>query len=172
MAEQVVPDGLLHALGHHDHVPVVGVSAQRAHQEEAAHHDQGPHQAGEVRVRRAQQGGDIVVDQAAQEQGAGHVGDGADQDAQHHQDEADLVLPRDIAHQPADDVAPLAGRSGAGVDLLTAHRRCLPSPGTHRSHGRCRRFSAAPRGCPWPRCCRRPSPGSCRRPRWRTPAGR
>ena len=172
MAEQVVPDGLLHALGHHDHVPVIGVRAQGAHQEQAAHHHQGPHQAGEVRVRRPQQGGDIVVDQAAQEQRARHVGDGADQDAHQDDGEAGLILPLDIAHQAADDVPALTGDSVSAVDLLTAHRHCLPSPGTHRSHGRYHRFSEAPHGCPWPRWRRRPSPGSCRRPRWRTPAGR
>ena len=172
VAEQVVPDGFLNALGDHDHVPVVGVRTQGAHQEQAAHHHQGPHQAGEVRVRRAQQGGDIVIDQTAQEQRARHIGDGADQDAEDDQHEADLVLPLDIAHQPANDVAALAGDSVSAVDLLTAHRRCLPSPGTHRSHGKCHTFSAAPRGCPWPRWRRRPSPGSCRHPRWRTPAGR
>ena len=172
VAEQVVPNGFLYALGHHDHVPVIGVSAQGTHQEQATHHHQGPHQAGKVWIRRTQQGGDIVVDQTAQKQRARHVGDGTDQNAHQNNDEAGLVPPFDIAHQAADNVPAMAGRLGAAADLLTAHCHCLLSFGTHRSRGRYHRFSAIRRGYPWPRSVRRPSPGSCRRPRWRRPAGR
>ncbi len=68
VAEQVVPNGFLYALGDHDHVPVIGVrrtghppgtgnpSSTRARTRPE-----------KVRCRRSQQGGDIVVDQSAQE---------------------------------------------------------------------------------------------------------
>ena len=144
VAEQVVPDALLHALGDGDHQAVVGEGTQGAHDIQPGHHQKDPHQAAVIGGLHGQQGGDVVVDQVAQKQGPRHRGDGADEDAEDHQHEQSHIAPAHIAHQPADRMAALYRRSGGLI-----HSPRLPSSGTHRSPDRSHRSGAAARGCPW-----------------------
>ena len=164
MHEQLVADLLLHALGDGDHNTVIGQRTQRARQIETAHEDQGVQQSAEHRLVGQQKGRDIIVDEAPQKQRCGHRGRRTDQNAYQHQKKAEFVAFEHIGEQPLCGAALLCG--------VLIHGPLLPSSGTHRSRGRCRRIPAAAHGCPWRRFSRRPSPGSCRRPRWRRCAGR
>ena len=163
VSEQIVADLLLHALGDGDHQAVVGQGAQGAHHIEAGHQEQSVEQAGEHRVFHGQQRRDIVVDQGAQENGAGHRGHRADQDAYQHQKKADQVAPAHITEQAPD-------RVGLFLRHLI-HPRSLPSSGIHKFPGRSHSSGAARRGCPWRKSFRHPSPGFCPRPRWKRYAG-
>ena len=157
VAEQIITDALLHALGNGDHDPVVGKSTQSAHNIQAGHHENDSQQAAEVRVVHGQQGRDIVVDQVAQEQGAGHGGHRADQNAQNDHHKQGQVAAAHVAEQSADHMF-LIHRG-------LIHSRRPPSSGIHRFHGRYHRSGAAPHGYPWRRSFRRPSPESYRHPR-------
>ena len=91
VGKHLVPDFFQHALGHHDHDPVLEQGRQDPRQVNHRHDPQHPRQLGEDRVGHMGQRFDEIVDQHPQEEGAGRAADGADQDQEDHQDQPSFV---------------------------------------------------------------------------------
>ena len=165
--EQILPDGGHCPLGHMHHNAGVGVGAPGAEGEQPAQHHQHFQQAGEVA------GEDIVVQKGLQQIAGGHAGGGADDQAHGHQHQRRLVFPH-VAHQLLEGALHILGPlvavgigavAAPGRSRFVVSHRCSPLPaGIHRPRGKYRSAPSAARGCPVPRCGRRPAQGSYPRP--------
>ena len=142
--EQILPQRRHRVLRHMDHDAGIGVGAQGAEGEQAAHQQQHPEKSRKIA------GDDIVVEQRLEHIAGGHAGNGADDEAYRHQHQRALVPPH-IAHQlfegtphvlgPLVAVTAVTVSAGApsGCGAFRISHQCSPLPaGIHRPRGRSR----------------------------------